>query len=140
MSSHESYSSLSFVFFLMIRRPPRSTRTDTRLPYTTRFRSALCLPPAERRRRGATAAVRDASCLPRPLLAVLEQRLGHLGELFRGQLRDREVVRQQAVEFALDVARLGTIGGAHDCTPVTNEHLLCRLLLDKNKIHKQQLQ
>src|SRR3546814_14829003 len=26
-------------FFLMIRRPPRSTRTDTRFPYTTRFRS-----------------------------------------------------------------------------------------------------
>src|SRR3546814_6299937 len=25
----------------MIRRPPRSTRTDTLLPYTTRFRSAL---------------------------------------------------------------------------------------------------
>src|SRR3546814_10558356 len=24
----------------MIRRPPRSTRTDTRFPYTTRFRSA----------------------------------------------------------------------------------------------------
>src|SRR3546814_4949131 len=27
-------------FFLMIRRPPRSTRTDTLLPYTTLFRSA----------------------------------------------------------------------------------------------------
>src|SRR3546814_14239528 len=26
-------------FFLMIRRPPRSTRTDTRFPYTTLFRS-----------------------------------------------------------------------------------------------------
>src|SRR3546814_5708788 len=25
----------------MIRRPPRSTRTDTRIPYTTRFRSDL---------------------------------------------------------------------------------------------------
>src|SRR3546814_17788751 len=25
--------------FLMIRRPPRSTRTDTRFPYTTLFRS-----------------------------------------------------------------------------------------------------
>src|SRR3546814_11601020 len=25
----------------MIRRPPRSTRTDTRFPYTTRFRSAV---------------------------------------------------------------------------------------------------
>src|SRR3546814_21072892 len=29
----------SFFFFLMIRRPPRSTRTDTLFPYTTRFRS-----------------------------------------------------------------------------------------------------
>src|SRR3546814_20787198 len=28
------------VFFLMIRRPPRSTRTDTLLPYTTLFRSS----------------------------------------------------------------------------------------------------
>src|SRR3546814_13438364 len=32
----------SFVFFLflMIRRPPRATRTDTLFPYTTLFRSA----------------------------------------------------------------------------------------------------
>src|SRR3546814_12007412 len=28
------------MFFLMIRRPPRSTRTDTLFPYTTLFRSA----------------------------------------------------------------------------------------------------
>src|SRR3546814_11607861 len=27
-------------FFLMIRRPPRSTRTDTLFPYTTLFRSS----------------------------------------------------------------------------------------------------
>src|SRR3546814_21121732 len=27
------------IFFLMIRRPPRSTRTDTPWPYTTRVRS-----------------------------------------------------------------------------------------------------
>src|SRR3546814_15683056 len=33
-------SSVSFrIFFLMIRRPPRSTRTDTLFPYTTLFRS-----------------------------------------------------------------------------------------------------
>src|SRR3546814_6554045 len=31
--------SFCFVFFLMIRRPPRSTRTDTLFPYTTLFRS-----------------------------------------------------------------------------------------------------
>src|SRR3546814_12901886 len=35
----------SCIFFLMIRRPPRSTRTDTLFPYTTLFRS----PPARRR-------------------------------------------------------------------------------------------
>src|SRR3546814_11827477 len=29
-----------FFFFLMLRRPPRSTRTDTLFPYTTLFRSA----------------------------------------------------------------------------------------------------
>src|SRR3546814_4477088 len=28
-------------FVLMIRRPPRSTRTDTLIPYTTRFRSTM---------------------------------------------------------------------------------------------------
>src|SRR3546814_8610382 len=36
-------------FFLMIRRPPRSTRTDTLFPYTTLFRSpaaADCRPAA----------------------------------------------------------------------------------------------
>src|SRR3546814_2716547 len=32
---------LVFVFLLMIRRQPRSTRTDTLLPYTTLFRSDL---------------------------------------------------------------------------------------------------
>src|SRR3546814_5334852 len=30
-----------FFFFLMIRRPPRSTRTDTLFPYTTLFRSPV---------------------------------------------------------------------------------------------------
>src|SRR3546814_3341357 len=37
------------LFFLMIRRPPRSTRTDTLFPYTTLFRSLV----GDRRRRAA---------------------------------------------------------------------------------------
>src|SRR3546814_14326263 len=45
-----SYAAEScIVFFLMIRRPPRSTRTDTLFPYTTLFRSMgrnLETPPA----------------------------------------------------------------------------------------------
>src|SRR3546814_14470546 len=40
----------NYVFFLMIRRPPRSTRTDTLFPYTTLFRSP---------------ATRASSCPPR---------------------------------------------------------------------------
>src|SRR3546814_9185418 len=47
----------------MIRRPPRSTRTDTRFPYTTLFRShrrprprPRPLPPASRRRPGLAMA------------------------------------------------------------------------------------
>src|SRR3546814_13615279 len=40
LRSLSSSTFLSFFFFLMIRRPPRSTRTDTLFPYTTLFRSA----------------------------------------------------------------------------------------------------
>src|SRR3546814_13727189 len=58
---------LSF-FFLMIRRPPRSTRTDTLFPYTTLFRSVgvreairkprlRCLVLRPRRQFGVIAAV-----------------------------------------------------------------------------------
>src|SRR3546814_13031672 len=38
MCSNKPYT---FGFFLMIRLPPRSTRTDTLFPYTTLFRSAF---------------------------------------------------------------------------------------------------
>src|SRR3546814_16028226 len=37
---------LSCFFFLMIRRPPRATRTDTLFPYTTLFRSRRLQPCA----------------------------------------------------------------------------------------------
>src|SRR3546814_15088246 len=36
---HTIFIVFAFFFFLMIRRPPRSTRTDTLFPYTTLFRS-----------------------------------------------------------------------------------------------------
>src|SRR3546814_20238794 len=37
------FSLLYCVFFLMIRRPPRFTRTDTLVPYTTLFRSQAAM-------------------------------------------------------------------------------------------------
>src|SRR3546814_3873235 len=46
------YVVLIFCFFLMIRRPPRSTRTDTLFPYTTLFRSWHRLPDRPGAERG----------------------------------------------------------------------------------------
>src|SRR3546814_1822822 len=70
------------MLFLMIRRPPRSTRTDTLFPYTTLFRSRrrhrphshiLRLPSASAPRIRASCAHRskapDYSHIPRPSAA-----------------------------------------------------------------------
>src|SRR3546814_19876840 len=71
---------ICYVFFLMIRRPPKSTRTDTLFPYTTLFRSicgavgqgpsGLRLLPADVRAghqstdRSAARADRDVARMP----------------------------------------------------------------------------
>src|SRR3546814_7052348 len=62
------------VVFLMIRRPPRSTRTDTLFPYTTLFRSApqplgRCL-----RNRGRAISEATPSPLPQPHTRVSPRR------------------------------------------------------------------
>src|SRR3546814_8390114 len=80
-------------FFLMIRRPPRSTRTDTLFPYTTLFRS------------GGGAHFRRKA-----------PKLFSLGAAARGGFAaDRKSTR---------------------LNPVTNAHLVCRLLLEKKKNNK----
>src|SRR3546814_20970453 len=48
-------------FFLMIRRPPRSTRTDTLFPYTTLFRSPRAAAPP---RGSAAGHRRPAAAFP----------------------------------------------------------------------------
>src|SRR3546814_19509403 len=52
-------SGYNLFFFLMIRRPPRSTRTDTLFPYTTLFRSVRGDMPAERLDNIAEPILRD---------------------------------------------------------------------------------
>src|SRR3546814_13605273 len=59
---------VSTFFFLMIRRPPRSTRTDTLFPYTTLFRSP-------------TAGVRPMSPLSLPVGTLGVPRIGPRREL-----------------------------------------------------------
>src|SRR3546814_2358470 len=50
-SFHVRIVGLYIFFFLMIRRPPRSTRTDTLFPYTTLFRSRAGADPRRSRSR-----------------------------------------------------------------------------------------
>src|SRR3546814_1523414 len=54
-------------FFLIILRPPRSTRTDTLFPYTTLFRSGRDFAAREISRRHRTYALRDARDRDRPV-------------------------------------------------------------------------
>src|SRR3546814_5814592 len=92
----------------MIRRPPRSTRTDTLFPYTTLFRS--CPPAAARPRQLSVTRIETWMGDPYALYA---REILHLRPL--DPLEDRKSTR---------------------LNPVTNAHLVCRLLLE-NKKHKQ---
>src|SRR3546814_9773024 len=59
-----------FLFFLMIRRPPRSTRTDTLFPYTTLFRSSSELPKRARKSPRALSSPSPAAIGGAPHLAA----------------------------------------------------------------------
>src|SRR3546814_20318301 len=91
----------------MIRRPPRSTRTDTLFPYTTLFRSLLHafgmepLDPLRRFGHGKAQSRRD-------------------GELGQGKLAlvDEQVAQIGAVESQRQLAKRSVTAGAHlieDC-------------------------
>src|SRR3546814_538038 len=54
-------------FFLIIPRPPRSTRTDTLFPYTTLFRSAVARPSPAPTSRRASMSVRPNSAASRDI-------------------------------------------------------------------------
>src|SRR3546814_9667881 len=92
----------------MIRRPPRSTRTDTLFPYTTLFRSHR-LGPRDRQDHRAQHEEADD--------AVVHQK------------HDRIDGRKGSEDDRI----ADEIGRAHVWTPVTNAQLVCRLLLEKKK-------
>src|SRR3546814_13098521 len=75
------------VFFLMIRRPPRSTRTDTLFPYTTLFRSVS--PPTIGAERGRWKVLRNTARPSRP--KMIEGTAARL--LIETSIRDRKSTR-----------------------------------------------
>src|SRR3546814_3765294 len=54
----------------MIRRPPRSTRTDTLVPYTTLFRSATSIPIEQASHFAATSGTAEDGLAKRPDLVI----------------------------------------------------------------------
>src|SRR3546814_11396720 len=62
--------SCDLVCLLMIRRPPRSPRTDTLFPYTTLFRSIIAAVGGVHKARTLTIAIGCAIMLPALLLTI----------------------------------------------------------------------
>src|SRR3546814_6919881 len=135
----------------MIRRPPRSTRTDTLFPYTTLFRSVGLLPPAQARRLSAVerrqrhvrrcrgGGVRDAAGGNELAAASRADDAGR-----RAHRRYRAGQRTAAGHRGAPAGLAGRkfrrapglradaeIGRAPVCTTVTNAPLVCRPLLEK---------
>src|SRR3546814_3650208 len=110
----------------MIRRPPRSTRTDTLFPYTTLFRSFLPTLPLPAGNWVAIAAFhsrRSVSAIPLRVGALRSEE--HTSEL-------QSLMRSSYAVFSL-TKKTKQIVRAHDETPVTHAQHECRLLLTNNQ-------
>src|SRR3546814_4213125 len=116
--------------FLMIRRPPRSTRTDTLFPYTTLFRSHAI----DRRDRD-----HHRKRQPDPIGVPMNQNARHSTmQQVLNQLGNREKEISNILPQDLPIERFqanvlnalrNKIGRAHVLTPVTHSLLLFPLLL-----------
>src|SRR3546814_13634760 len=105
----------------MLRRPPRSTRADTLLPYTTLFRSlagariAACARVASPRRKGTEPAQFDAAVIGQPGGDFIEE--GRDDRFHVAQRQIRIFIRKHLNEFRSDHQRpptrsIRSLGGA----------------------------
>src|SRR3546814_3038513 len=79
-------------FFLMIRRPPRSTRTDTLFPYTTLFRS----------RAAVDIAAGDGTPLPRAgAMTIFNHRIGQPAGRGRSEEHTSELQSLMRISYAV---------------------------------------
>src|SRR3546814_695840 len=99
-------------FFLMIRRPPRSTRTDTLFPDTTLFRSRNLIRYVPALDTGHPMAERDQ--LLRALKQVLKLRGMRYSDLARGLGVSEPTVKRLLSTGRIDLARLERICGLLD--------------------------
>src|SRR3546814_5762611 len=121
----------------MIRRPPRSTRTDTLFPYTTLFRSRarLCARYCRPSRPRAWRAGHRIARGPAVRRADRTARPSHRSEEHTSELQS--LMRISYAVFCLKKKRPYTIQLAHVRPTVTNTHNVCLLLDEKtNTIQK----
>src|SRR3546814_8578253 len=118
-----------FLLFLMIRRPPRSTRTDTLFPYPTLFRSGVV--GRLRRLREAFRVVEGVHDGDAVEPVARRQHRRHVDSATPAE----EIVRRAEAE-AVALRGLRIMDGADRkstrLNSVTHAHLVCRLLLAKN--------
>src|SRR3546814_3381667 len=109
----------------MMRRPPRSTRTDTLFPYTTLFRSAAIADAAGIELYGGTMLEGAVGTIAAAHVFATFANLQWGTELF-GPLLLTEEILAEPLDYSEDrkSTRLNS---------VTNAHLVCRLLLEKKK-------
>src|SRR3546814_4569085 len=113
----------------MKRQPPRSTRTYTLFPYTTRVRSACTDAVAVIVLPSITSVGCAAAMVP--LLARVNAYSAR--NALRGSVAGPSIDSDRSAcgGRSTSSAACAQIGRAHVCTPVTNAHLVCRLLLEK---------
>src|SRR3546814_9743458 len=109
----------------MIRRPSRSHLTDTLFPYTT-----LCLSDVLLLVVDAGGVLIAGIADPAPDDRALRQILCMSHHGFKCASSQVRAIRHLSCSTYKPTRQ---IGRAHVCTPVTNAHLVCRLLLDKIK-------
>src|SRR3546814_1714627 len=140
----------------MIRRPPRSTRTDTLFPYTTLVRSRRVVELLSARDGDGYVFRVDLRLRPSPeatpIVLPVDAAISYyestalgweqaafiraraaagdkgLGEDFLRSIRP--FVWRRSLDFSA-IDQLTEIGRAHVCNPVTNAHLVLRLLREK---------
>src|SRR3546814_12259612 len=93
-----------FFFFLMLRRPPRSTRTDTLFPYTTLFRSD------DLARLGGVEQAHRAPCED-SAIALQIRGPGAVRYLVRERLGDVDRVRVERLDQQRGAARAAVLFG-----------------------------
>src|SRR3546814_1856502 len=114
----------------MVRRPPRSTRTDTLFPYPTLFRSASWWCASVGRREGRPAVAASAQCLTRISLSVTAAKGTRRAISFHSGPRLSAQWRNRSEEHTSELQSLMRISYAVFCLKKKNQQDTIRLRLE----------